>query len=368
MIPYVCALCFALFSFLYLFFLQSDFLAQTQFHLSGGATSYFPLGGAMLISAGLTLLGMLVGRLFTFPIRLLALAWVPSCYLLLLLCSMPLETCSSDHYQTPYIWLVLLPLLYAVSLSLCRLYPDFSGENQSLSIYLSSNLLLLSIFLCLTGMLGNASQGIHYDLRVARLVHEDRFTQALQVGRKSDFTSDYLTSHRVYALARQGKLGEQLFTYPLSSGSSSMLMNTSDTTWVFRSALRSYHLLGAVFQGSSSQVDRFLERVCERDSLHTPVKRDFLLCSYLMDKRLDCFASAFTDTLTTDSLLPAHYREALMLCQDLGYTARRIHDQPTAEKYLRFTHLMAQYQQTPQCSYHCYIHFGQTYWFYYHFR
>ena len=58
---------------------------------------------------------------------------------------------------------------------------------------------------------------------------------------------------------------------------------------------------------------RYLAMLQRRDSVNNKAIADYLLCGYLIDKKLDSFAQTVGDYYTLDAHLPKHYREALTL-------------------------------------------------------
>ena len=86
-ISWVCGFLFAIFSVLYLYYMQADLLATAQHVLSGGKTVYSPVWGTVVLTAMLLLLQGLCHKLLDFPMRFYALGYFPSCLVLGLITS-----------------------------------------------------------------------------------------------------------------------------------------------------------------------------------------------------------------------------------------------------------------------------------------
>ena len=78
----VCAVVFLLFTFCWLFFFQADMLAVAQHGLSHGVTHYNRIVGAIIITAVLFLVHLLVFALIRLSRRTHALTYLPSFLLL----------------------------------------------------------------------------------------------------------------------------------------------------------------------------------------------------------------------------------------------------------------------------------------------
>lgn len=370
-IPFVCGLLFAAFSFLYLYFLQSDLLALLQFRLSHGQTSYDPLIGSLLITLVLTLVGAGFQRMLSLPIRALALAWLPSCLLLLAHVGWRIAPEEGDAICLPpmprLIFLAVLAVAYLVALRLCHVYRDTTGERAPLFSHLTPNLLVLGLAFLVVGISGNTSTPLHYELQVERLLSDDRFDEALQVGEQADATSPRLTAMRCYALSRERELGERLFYYALHGDCTQMLPEWDAT-------LRTHDLADSVYHHlrfRPCHVCRpstmlFLENAYSLDTLASPVLRDYLLSACLLERSLPRFA----ELLAADSLksLPTHYREALTLyaVQDTCFHLPQP-DTSMEEDLHEFLTEMELADDVMSPADRLRRRFSHTYWYYYFF-
>jgi hypothetical protein len=107
-IAVVCAFIFVVFSFLWLYFFQSDLLAAFQHVLSAGQTSYNHTVGAVIITLVLWLLQMGVCSVLKLKRYAYALTFFPSMLLLAVLTSAGQDTGFSIRFG---VWLWLFPLL-----------------------------------------------------------------------------------------------------------------------------------------------------------------------------------------------------------------------------------------------------------------
>ena len=373
-ITVVCAVVFVIFSIIYLHFYQAEFLGLEQEVLSRGQTVYYPQWGTPLITLLLLGLGLLIRALVSFPIRVQALAWFPSAYLLGVLTCMRFQVGTNEVSHIPWGWIVVMAVFYVLALILCRMYPDVRSENETMSTYMFPNMLILFFSFLFTCMIGNSSSSLHFELRAQRMIAEEDYEGVLRVGERSQSFTPRLTAMRAYAMSRRHKLGDSLFFYPLHVGSQDLLPECPDT--LIRGDVPSeiYEYLGARpgSRFSEPHVTHFLEHVYEHDSIPTPQVAQYLLCSYLLDKNLDKFSDFIVqiyDSMTTS--LPRHYQEAIVLNaylqdpQDSTYQTWPIYDE-----FAQFGNQKSQYasQGISSARNSCLEVFSHTYWFYYYFN
>ena len=106
-IQMMCAIIFVLFTWGWLYFFQADALAMTQHVLSGGLTHYDRLVGAVIITAALFLLQVIVNRATKIHKRFHALTYVPSMLLLAMLTNIS-QTIDNGVSLGHIIWLVII--------------------------------------------------------------------------------------------------------------------------------------------------------------------------------------------------------------------------------------------------------------------
>lgn len=372
-ITFVCAVVFVVFSIIYLHFFQPEFLGLEQDVLSQGQTTYYPAWGTPLITLLLLGLGLLFRAFFPFPIRVQALAWFPSAFLLGVLTCMRFQEGTNEVSHIPWAWIIVLAGLYVLSLIISRMFPDTRSEKETLSTYMFPNMLILAFsFLC-TCMIGNTSTSLHFELKAQQMIAEKNYDGALRVGERNQSFTPRLTALRAYALSRRNILGDSLFCYPLHAGSQDLLPVCPDTLTRGNVPSEIYEYLGAR-PGSKFRephVTHFLELVYEHDTIPRPQVAQYLLCSYLLDKSLDKFSDFIVqiyDSLTAS--VPRHYQEAIVLDtylrnpQDSTFYGQDIYDE-----FVHFYHQKSKYisRGATIARNSCTEDFSHTYWFYYYF-
>lgn len=223
LVPFVCSLVFACFCFCYLYLFQADYLAQFQYHFSHGETTYQPLIGASLITLLLVLLGLFVHRIIRWPLRFAALAWFPSAFLLTAITSVRLPELPDYSTGTPWVAMAVALVVFVLCTILCCMHPDATGERSALSSYLSSNLLVLSLLLFMTGVLGYSSEVGHRELRMGRFVHEGKYADVAYCCHDTADITYRLYSLRAAGLALDGALADRLFEFPVPAGVSTLM-------------------------------------------------------------------------------------------------------------------------------------------------
>lgn len=323
LVTHACSFLFACFSFCYLYFYQPGYLAQFQYHFSHGETTYQPLVGAVLVTLPLLLLGSFLHRALRWPLRLSAVAWFPSAFLLAAVTSVRFPELPGYGTGTPLLALLLWLAFFLAVAFLCLLHPDASGERGECTSYLSSNLLVLSLLFFMVGSLGYSSVSGHRELRVGRLLHEGKYAQAASCFTDTATLTPRFFALRAAALACQGQLGEHLFEYPIPTGVERLLPAPSDSLFVYDALPALYRRMRAVPRHADHYCERdFLGKALLADSLPRPLVLDYLLCSHLLRGDLRAFAQLLPlrpDTLP--ATLPRHYREALVLYRHSGATA-----------------------------------------------
>ena len=354
------------FSFLYLYVLQADLLRQLQYTLSAGQTSYEPLVGALLITLVLALPGIVLQRILPLPIRMKSVAWIPSGLLLMTLTFWHVGL-DDEISLGRLLWLILPAAVFLVALFLGKSWPDAKSEQAPFVAFLSPNLLILALLCIVVGWAGNTRTPFLYELKMARLLDEGRYEEALKVGERSLQTSRRLTSMRCYALSQTNQMGERLFHYRLCGGSQEMLPLLSDTMRFVNMPRRIYNYLKyKPAENSQTPVVRFLEMASQRDTTDYHVLREYLLSAYLLDRRLDLFAERLSEDSLSSSL-PTHYRQALVLlaAQDSTYHYPLNDSIPAA--YESFLETMNDESDSLLPEDRCLRDFADTYWYYYFF-
>ena len=317
----VCATVFLLFVAIYVFFYQEDTLALTQHILSGGATVYSRVIGGIIITIVLALLHFTTAKVMrTRPLCIYALSCFPSLYILTMLTDF-----DTSHPLSPWRWwAILMPLACAVWWGVVYFLgellryrcSDNRHEEGYLSRTLGCNIFILAAMMIGVGLLSNSNDITHYRLRMERLLMHGEYAKALEVGKQSDKSDANLTMLRVFALAHEGRLGDELFKYPVSGTSASIVPQLADGKMLMLSPDSVYRMLGAIPRHGQS-TKHYLNAIVKRGQA-TKAAIEYQLCGMLIDKNLDGFVSLLMKTHKIDDSLPLHYREALIL-----YTHRR---------------------------------------------
>ena len=315
------AIVFLLFVAIYVFFYQEDTLALTQHILSGGATIYSRVIGGIIITIVLALLHFTTAKVMrTKPLCIYALSCFPSLYILAMLTDFD----TSQPLSPWRWWAILMPLAAAVWWGVVYFLgellryrcSDIRHEEGYLARTLGCNIFILAAMMIGVGLLSNSNDITHYRLRMERLLMHGEYAKALEVGKASDKTDASLTMLRVFALAHEGRLGDELFKYPVRGTSASIVPELSDGKILMLSPDSVYRMLGAIPR--HGQTTKNYLKAIVKSGQATKAAIEYQLCGMLIDKDLDGFVNLLMKTHKIDDTLPLHYREALIL-----YTHRR---------------------------------------------
>lgn len=319
-----CAIVFIGFVFCYVYFLQTDLLAYAQHVWSGGKTRWNGMVGAVIITAVLYIIQVLVASLNTLPQRLYSLSFLPSMLLLAALASVNPESSVGIVLLTPYSWVALVGVIVSL-IVIFALKGSSAVERPVVSSSLFSdvsmkNFALMALMMFVVVGFGNTDRTFHQRLRMERLVYTGQYDEALEVARKSDGSDASMTMFSAYALMRKGELGESMFEYPVVTSSEALLPMrkgndipcTEQSRFLFTSNERLWNNIGGVPAEEMTVVD-FLNLVQKRGIARRSVP-EYILTAHLLDCNLKTFASEIGKyyDITKDTL-PKHFREALVL-------------------------------------------------------
>lgn len=326
-IKVVCAVCFWLFSFVWLYAFQADVLAVSQHILSAGATHYNRSLGAFFVTLALYLLQLVMFLLFRLSKRSHALTYLPSMLLLAVISDFNFTSDLSFSLGN-WKWLIPLVLIFWggcvwVSKQMLSFENHNNVNNAYFSRDMSQNILIMLVMMLFVTLSTNTNAVLHYQAHAeTSLLHGDD-DEALRVGSQSLETNTSLTMLRAFALSRKGEMGEHLFEYALEGKSKDLLpLKDSHSRLLMMSADTIYKHLGGRPK-RPIDVWQYLNAL-ERDSFATRAVADYVLCGYLMDKNLKSFVHALPRYYEiSDSVsLPRHYQEALVLYRSIqGDTA-----------------------------------------------
>lgn len=308
----VCAVAFCLFSFSYLFFYQADTLAVAQHALSGGTTRYNGLIGAVLITVVLFILQVGVYALTRLGGGRHALTYFPS------LLALAIVTSAGPGIVDGFsmgAWCWLAPLLLVAwggCIYVAEKIPYGKPAKQGLFSHdIWTNVFSLCAMFIFVGAAGNGNEVFHYRMRIENRFRHGDFSSVVEVGRRSMQTDSNLTMLRAYALARNGQLGDKLFTYPVECKGEDLVPMPNGTRCLMYCTDSIYRYLGArplARHTTASYLDALL-----KSRKATAAVKDYVLCSCLVNRDIDAFARMLPLFYKVDSTLPRHYREALTL-------------------------------------------------------
>lgn len=364
----ICAIAFCVFSFTYLFFFQADLLAMAQHSLSKGVTHYDRTIGAILITFSLQLLQIGVSAIIKPHCRIYAFTYFPS---LLILATVTNISALIDAGSS--LWILLWDMILFLILwgTIVFISQQFALKMINPSrVYLQviwNNVMIMSLSFLAAGVIGNADSVFHYRLRIETYLQKHDFSGALGVGRNSLETDCTLTMLRMYALARENRLGDELFTYPVKGTSADIVPTDGGTRCMIYPADSIYRTLGARPLKGMNVVSYL--KALTRSGQATRCVRDYILCSYLIDKKIDLFVRELPFFYDVNDSLPKHYREALILYTHLRSNPQIVYHNNVMDT--DFEDLQALEMKHPSFLARKRAVFGQysgTYWWYYEYE
>lgn len=363
----MCAIFFLLFTFAYVYEYQTDILSVTQFALSRGATHYVRFVGAFLITIVLWLIQLGIYTWTGLCRKGHALTYLPSLLLLGILTDV-----SSDirylHYIGNWSWLFpLLMVVYAIVVLMVRQLESMEHSGISMGIFSRIawfNLLQMVVMSLAACGIGCSDQVFHYRMKIENCLVNGDFSNAAIVGLQSEKTDSSLVMLRMWALSEQGKLGDKLFSYPLAGGADAVLPNAASVQLLMASESLFYRRLGCVFKQRMSSI-KYLE-ILHKKNLATQEAHDWLLCAYLLDRKLDAFIDALPRYYKVDENLPRSYKEALVLYNHIHNNPRVAFKNAVFDTdYHDFVSLFRNTKNPQERLGTLKDNYGKTYWFYY---
>ena len=262
---------FFVYSFVFLYFIQGDLLAEAQYVYSNGLTTYSILFGAIILTIVLLIVSRVMNILFHYPSELYVLSYLPSFLLLSVITSVNIDA-FRDFTFGEWIWvfpLVLVVYFILILLIIPKLehFKRKSSNNYFTKLIWKNSLIFLLLSL-LTASVSNTNNVIYYELKAERLILNGKYDDVLEVGAKSLETSRRLTELRMYALAKTGRLCDDLFDYPQYYGVDGLL-DISDTTESYYrfSSKNICKSMGAYCDKSVKSSGRYLQLMKEKFSI-----------------------------------------------------------------------------------------------------
>ena len=367
-----CAVLFSLFCFTYLFCLQGDLLAEAQYVFSGGVTTYYRGTGAVIITAVLMFMQWGLNKITRLDGRFHALSYLPSILVLATMTSITRESIAHFSFGG---WCWAFPLLvvfYSFVVWAIHRFVDTSMVENDYHItrYLWPNFLTLFVMMLLCGACNKADDVYLYELKTERLLLNEEYEDAGNVGLKALVTSPRLNNLRCYALLRQGLLADHLFDYPQPYGSQGLLDLTDTCSRINRFTVKDVcAYLGALPNSKVTTPRQYLEIMLKTDSL--PDRRaiiDYYLCSLLLDKDLQAFRRVLPSLYhcsnsTEIANLPRIYKEALILDRRFSPSSSiAFPDTLVANDYAQYCNIKEEYSDSTERSNQLHRKYGNTLW------
>lgn len=361
----LCAILFAVFSFLFVAKSQSVLLELLYEKVATGKLQYnaYVVGG--VISAFLTIFALWLNRFTGFKREWTAFSFMPSALILAFITDIDrsLYIGGYDYLK----WIIVLAVgifAYAAFSFVLRrmLFAKIKNIAMSANRIIWRNLILFVILFSLVGFLSNNEENFKREALVASYYKKGDTENALKVGYRSNVASHSLTVQRAYILSEGGMLGEKLFEYPQYYGAEGLIPAKEQVSPLVPDSV--FALIGASPLPGEKAMDVF-KRALKNDKV-IPVVKDYYLSALLLDRKIvefvDNIKILYPETDATD--LPKHYQEALMLYSSINGDSVNINS-AIQEHYNAFKALEAEHEDIFVRANYLRRHFGRTYWWYY---
>ena len=361
----LCAILFAVFSFLFVAKSQSVLLELLYDEVATGKLQYnaYIVGG--VISAVLTIFALWLNKFTGFKREWTAFSFMPSALILAFITDIDrsLYTGEYDYLK----WIVVLAVgifAYAAFSFVLRriLFAKIKNVAMSANRIIWRNLVLFVILFSLVGFLSNGEENFKREALVASYYKKGDSDNALKVGYLSNVASHSLTVQRAYILAKGGMLGERLFEYPQYYGADGLIPAKEQVSPLVPDSV--YALLGASPLQGEEALDVF-KRALKNDNV-SPAAKDYYLSALLLDRKIveftDNVKTLYPDTETAN--LPKHYQEALVLYSSINGDSVQA-SAAMQEQFNAFKALEAEHEDIFVRGNYLRRHFGRTYWWYF---
>ncbi len=361
----LCAILFAVFSFLFVAKSQSVLLELLYEKVATGKLQYnaYVVGG--VISAFLTFFALWLNRFTGFKREWTAFSFMPSALILAFITDIDrsLYIGGFDYLK----WIIVLAVgifAYAAFSFVLRrmLFAKIKNIAMSANRIIWRNLILFVILFSLVGFLSNNEENFKREALVTSYYKKGDTENALKVGYRSNVASHSLTVQRAYILSEGGMLGEKLFEYPQYYGAEGLIPAKEQVSPLVPDSV--FALIGASPLPGEKAMDVF-KRALKNDKV-TPVAKEYYLSALLLDRKIvefvDNIKILYPETDATD--LPKHYQEALVLYSSINGDSVNINS-AVQEHYNAFKALEAEHEDIFVRANYLRRHFGRTYWWYY---
>ena len=361
----LCAILFAVFSFLFVAKSQSVLLELLYDKVATGKLQYnaYVVGG--VISVALTIFALWLNKFTGFKREWTAFSFMPSAMVLAFITDIDrsLYTGEYDYLK----WIIVLAIgvfAYAAFSFVLRriLFAKIKNVAMSANRIIWRNLVLFVILFSLVGFLSNGEENFKREALVASYYKKGDSDNALKVGYLSNVASHSLTVQRAYILAKGGMLGERLFEYPQYYGADGLIPAKEQVSPLVPDSV--YALLGASPLQGEEALDVF-KRALKNDNV-SPAAKDYYLSALLLDRKIveftDNVKTLYSDIETAN--LPKHYQEALLLYSSINGDSVQA-SAAMQEQFNAFKALEAEHEDIFVRGNYLRRHFGRTYWWYF---
>lgn len=318
----VCTVLFVIIIFIYYYSFQGDILGMTQYAWSGHETHYDRLTGCLIFNVIAILIKSLTSFLLDFPQRLKALVYLPA----MILSGLATAETVDGNGNVSISWRILIftigmLILYPFIVNKLKKISDFNISERDGSTVLTTwwtNMFVMLFLAVLMFSIGNTDRTLHTRLKVERLCHEGKYDEALNIGVPKYDRDKALTMWRAFALAKTDAMGEHLFKYNISNTQKTLLpKQEGEPQALLRDCYPIWQALGFVPRKTDERPELYLKREIRRGTARNAAK-DYLLCTYLINKDLKNFAETLPKFYNKEKELPKHYAEALVLYKEMG--------------------------------------------------
>ncbi len=358
---------FGVFLFLFFFYYQYPLLELTQYQLSGGQTVYRPLISALVLTGLLVSVQRLVEKWIPFSDNLYFFSYLPSVIVSILFIAFTPKTNGILLMFVGFAFVIFV-------LIVCLILRNVSGVkagSDSVPELFSKHFAALVLACLMIGATANSREVLAYEIKVAGLIKEGKYDEALEIGRNSLATSSRLSALRALALSRSSLgLGGGLFSYPLSEdGAKQLLLEPADTT-VSLLPPDSLYAQWGVWPSSRETPIEYFYRAASRTTDSTVVG-DYLLASLLLERDLDRFVEVLPDyyEISDTVEIPRYFSEALAVYVHLkGKTENVSVDSALMKNYEDFLHYGEQYRDLIVRRNYWRRKYADTYWTYFYLQ
>ena len=362
----LCAILFAVFSFLFVAEYQSTLLEILYEKVATGKLQYNAYIVGASISTALTILALWLNRLSGFKREWTALSYLPSAFILAFITDVGRSLYTGEYSYTK--WIVTFSIatfVYAAfSYILNRvLFAKIKNIAMSANRIIWRNLEIFCVLFCLAGSLSNGDENLKREALMASHYKKGEVEKALKVGYLSNVASHSLTVQRNYILVKESLLGEKMFEYPQYYGADGLLPATKQVSPLVPDSV--FFLAGVPAMTGEKAMDLF-KRAYDGDNVGDAVK-EYYLSALLLDRRIVEFVDAVEEIYpeTDYSMLPKHYQEALMLYANIDDSAKQVENPAMQEQFRMFKAIEAEYDDKFVRGNYVRRSFGRTYWWYY---